>query len=126
VKRELFLPDDRHRRHALRGSGASSPHHRPNLISNNYQLLQAAESAVASAFLEVIPRNEFLVSGDPEWVTGLISAYNKCYAWGFKGMTILLVIILLVFAPFVGLFSAAWSFAGAIFRQGALVVGRLV
>jgi hypothetical protein len=50
--------------------------------------------------------------------------YNSVYAFGHRLMMVMLAVILLVFAPFVGMASACWSFMASIARQAALHVGR--
>lgn len=56
----------------------------------------------------------------------LLQATNSAYALGHKLMTTLLSILLLVFAPFVGLAAACWSVMASIARQAANQFGRAI
>lgn len=72
------------------------------------------------------PAGEYLVASDPQWLRGLVIAYNAAYAGGLKLMVVLLTTLTLLAAPFLGMAAAGYSIGLSFLRTVAVAVGRNV
>lgn len=79
---------------------------------------------VVTSLIEVLPESEYLLASDPSWLRCLLAAYNLSFEVGQKTMLVILLLPLLILAPFIGMASAMWSFMASLCRTAAISIGR--